>query len=1555
LDGPASWNGFRSLTDTSGPVTLPTSGDYTLSAHSLGGAYGGTYTFSLEQILQSPIAVGTPFTGSFTGSGQIQTFAFNVTEAMPLLLDLANSGAGNRVEVYVRFGTLPTFGSYDERVTGLTTDGQSILIPKAAVGTYYVMIHAPLVPTPSDFSFTATLPSFAIRSTAFGTGGNAGNFTIHAKGAGFDRTLTAVLSGGGGVSRPAVSNWFESETECYATFDLRGLAAGNYSVTFNKGASAPVSVPNSLAVVAANAPLPVIPRLTAPSATRRGREYSFTVEWENTTLNDALPPLLTVGNTVPFGLKSGAYSLGNRYTFLGINTQGGPAGILRPGQRETMTFWAQSGTETGGYVAFVDRNGKDASRAFDWMAAISPFRPSAMTDAQASALVAEFVSTYGATEGAYHEALAMFASSEWDKIRSPQELLHHEVLRAWSRLASGVWGTVAGESPVSPGGYTVRIDGGTPAITRVTQTDRRGRFDFQDLADGQYSVAVERFTLTDPGQGSVVLTGGRSFGPVQLTVTPAAEFVLQVDMRDGTPLADAVLVPSRGEVQFDPTVTDAAGLATFRGLAAGAYDLTALDGQGEIRRVNGIVVPVTPSGTVHIDLAAATIRGAIPPGSDWLPVLVPADPGELEFMPTVVAQGQFTVQAPVGGYKLVVFDAAGHQVMQAGPWQLTAGDDIDVGLLAGGGAPPAARMPPAPAPGVRWLLDPDVYPYFSGSLNQTAIKHIEWLGRDLDKVKVLAGLSSSELIYFGRGYEYLSVVRRYMNGSGKPVFFTDGSDIVEGSWFAHGITTGMRKHPTTRQWLAEVEDVATLFVWTGIADGSLTLEPGQKVSLSILGNQFQNFLRSLGTDRQSSFYQDGNGPYQTINFVETVAGGVGHYGTPPDHLATPDKRYVEGGTIVVSRDCDGIYSARLQHVKLHVHDAWDLWPGNLAGPPINYITTLLAFLEINNVARDVVLDIVWTDREVHELYLESERPECIVNCKIEDSRKCIDRPASWDPNDIIGPAGVGSQHHVASAMVMPYTIRFENHATTATAPAAMVTVKQKLDPDLDWTSFKLGNLGFGSTVVEFPTNTAFYETRVDLTATRGVVVDVRAGINMATGGAYWEMTALDPVTGILPEDPFAGFLPPNATAPEGEGFVTYTILPKRPGVSGTRIDALATIVFDVNDPIITPAIFHTLDDGPPSLAMDFTHTGAGGTNLVVRWPGDDRGGAGIARYDVEMSLNGGAFLPWHTNTQLTQATYQGYFGQQLEFRVTVRDFLGQTTTATAGTVIIDDDYLHWRSERFGTAVDDPAQRNSLWGDDADPDGDGRSNLYEFLAATDPKVADSQFNPTTRTEGGDIIYSYRQTKVANHLVNAKLQWSPDGIHWFTGGMVSRVTGDYDGYRQLEAVLALNGQTGVRFRYSADRDVVYSHWIYEEGAPFAVRGSAHDANGDGLNNALAYAFGLPAVGRVPATDMARLPKAVVDWHDTDPAKHRGGIEFRVPDPMQTDVTLVIESSPSLAAGTWSEVARRSGSGGWIYNSPRHPAARSQTAAGLATVTFTEDLTARRFYRMRALVVE
>jgi hypothetical protein len=115
-----------------------------------------------------------------------------------------------------------------------------------------------------------------------------------------------------------------------------------------------------------------------------------------------------------------------------------------------------------------------------------------------------------------------------------------------------------------------------------------------------------------------------------------------------------------------------------------------------------------------------------------------------------------------------------------------------------------------------------------------------------------------------------------------------------------------------------------------------------------------------------------------------------------------------------------------------------------------------------------------------------------------------------------------------------YTVNFSNEAT-ATAPAQTVIVAEQLDPNLDWSTFQFGDIGFGTDIVNVPPGRTSFSTRVDATATLGVLVDITASFNLMTGLITWTFTSLDPKTLDLPMNPTVGFLPPNTKAPDGRG------------------------------------------------------------------------------------------------------------------------------------------------------------------------------------------------------------------------------------------------------------------------------------------------------------------------------------------------------------------------------------------------------------------------------------
>ncbi len=280
---------------------------------------------------------------------------------------------------------------------------------------------------------------------------------------------------------------------------------------------------------------------------------------------------------------------------------------------------------------------------------------------------------------------------------------------------------------------------------------------------------------------------------------------------------------------------------------------------------------------------------------------------------------------------------------------------------------------------------------------------------------------------------------------------------------------------------------------------------------------------------------------------------------------------------------------------------------------------------------------------------------------------------SFDPNDIVGPAGYGTQKYLTPNQTFPYTVRFENQPT-ATAPAVFVTITHPLDTDLDLNTFELGDFGFGNIYIDVPQGLKAYTTRVDLTQTKGYFVDFQAALNTTNRTVTWRLTTTDPITGDFPDDVNAGFLPPNNASRDGEGFVDYSIRPLANLPTGTAIDARASIVFDINAPINTPTWTNTVDVSDPTSSVTALPAFSTNPNFTVSWTGSDNG-SGIASYDVYVSVNGSAYTLWLDDTVNTSATYNGQVASTYAFYSVARDNVNNlqtlATSAQATTTVIN--------------------------------------------------------------------------------------------------------------------------------------------------------------------------------------------------------------------------------------------------------------------------------------------
>lgn len=206
--------------------------------------------------------------------------------------------------------------------------------------------------------------------------------------------------------------------------------------------------------------------------------------------------------------------------------------------------------------------------------------------------------------------------------------------------------------------------------------------------------------------------------------------------------------------------------------------------------------------------------------------------------------------------------------------------------------------------------------------------------------------------------------------------------------------------------------------------------------------------------------------------------------------------------------------------------------------------------------------------------------------EIADGKIGFDKVArSIDPNEMIGPAGFGDKNYIGQTRTMNYRILFENKKE-ATAPAYRIRITDVLDENV----FDVSSVRFGTTSHD------------------GV-------------GYNWKMTR---VGNKLSWDIEGIELPPNVNAPEGEGYVCFSVNLK-PGLkSGTQIKNKATIIFDYNDPIETNVYVNTLDLVAPTSRMLSVSNQNG--KVTIKCEGQDSD-SGVARYRFFVSDNGKDFVP----------------------------------------------------------------------------------------------------------------------------------------------------------------------------------------------------------------------------------------------------------------------------------------------------------------------------------------
>lgn len=196
---------------------------------------------------------------------------------------------------------------------------------------------------------------------------------------------------------------------------------------------------------------------------------------------------------------------------------------------------------------------------------------------------------------------------------------------------------------------------------------------------------------------------------------------------------------------------------------------------------------------------------------------------------------------------------------------------------------------------------------------------------------------------------------------------------------------------------------------------------------------------------------------------------------------------------------------------------------------------------------------------------------------------CKDGPVfrPIDPNQMIGPVGVGTDRAVPGDEPLAYQIEFENQAT-ANATVQEVAISNSLSPYFDWSTLKFTSVIYGGRRLTVPAGAnSLITTDVPvndgcvISGTGSLAVKIALQFDSGSGVISLGMQVIDPTTGTWPADAAAGILPPgNSTC--ATGFVEYSVQPLASLASGTVITNQASIVFDANDPIVTNTVSNTI-------------------------------------------------------------------------------------------------------------------------------------------------------------------------------------------------------------------------------------------------------------------------------------------------------------------------------------------------------------------------------------------
>ena len=265
--------------------------------------------------------------------------------------------------------------------------------------------------------------------------------------------------------------------------------------------------------------------------------------------------------------------------------------------------------------------------------------------------------------------------------------------------------------------------------------------------------------------------------------------------------------------------------------------------------------------------------------------------------------------------------------------------------------------------------------------------------------------------------------------------------------------------------------------------------------------------------------------------------------------------------------------------------------------------------------------------------------------------------APLDPNAKYGNAGYSIGRYLTSDERVNYAVAFEN-VDSASAAAQVIDVVDTLQADvLNVYSFRWHEISFGDESIPISDTATVVTQEVDLRPEQPLIVQVAAQFDVDSRILTCRLMAIDPATGIPPEDPQLGVLPPNIVPPEGQGWISYSValIPDLP--TGTEIRNRAHIVFDANPSIVTNDWVNTIDATPPESRIVSASYFTGEQGYEVSWSASDIG-SGVESFSIYVDTGDGRWQSWIAQTSDTSAVYASQQHESVCFLSRARDSVG---------------------------------------------------------------------------------------------------------------------------------------------------------------------------------------------------------------------------------------------------------------------------------------------------------